>query len=239
MRQTTVFVAGATGYVGTRLTEALLGRGHCVRALVRAGSEGKVVKGCAAVRGDALDSTTYADSVGPADTFVHLVGTPHPAPWKEREFLAVDLLSLKESVAAARHTGVKHFVFVSVAQPAPVMKAHIRVRRQCERILAESGLPATTLRPWYVLGPGHWWPLLLKPLYWLSDQNAADTRGVSWAGAGDAGARVAALVAEIRPPSQAQRSPRQPGALRGKIRMAADFDTLPADVLAAMEGEGE
>lgn len=47
------------------------------------------------------------------------------------------------------------------------------------------------------------------------------------------------VVAEIRPPAQAQRSPRRPGALRGKIRMAADFDTLPADVLAAMEGEGE
>ena len=47
------------------------------------------------------------------------------------------------------------------------------------------------------------------------------------------------VVAELRPPPQSQRSPRQPGALRGKIRMAADFDTLPADVLAAMEGEGE
>ncbi len=47
------------------------------------------------------------------------------------------------------------------------------------------------------------------------------------------------VVAEIRPPRDSQRSPRRPGALRGKIRMAADFDTLPADVLAAMEGEGE
>jgi antitoxin (DNA-binding transcriptional repressor) of toxin-antitoxin stability system len=47
------------------------------------------------------------------------------------------------------------------------------------------------------------------------------------------------VVAEIRPPAPAQRSPRRPGALRGEIRKAADFDTLPADVLAAMEGEGE
>ena len=47
------------------------------------------------------------------------------------------------------------------------------------------------------------------------------------------------VVAEIRPPRDSQRSPRRPGALRGKIRMAADFDTLPADVLATMEGEGE
>ena len=28
-----------------------------------------------------------------------------------------------------------------------------------------SGLNATVLRPWYVLGPGHRWPLVLKPLY--------------------------------------------------------------------------
>ena len=47
------------------------------------------------------------------------------------------------------------------------------------------------------------------------------------------------VVAEIRPPSPTERPRRQPGALRGKIRMAPDFDTLPADLLAAMEGEEE
>jgi antitoxin (DNA-binding transcriptional repressor) of toxin-antitoxin stability system len=47
------------------------------------------------------------------------------------------------------------------------------------------------------------------------------------------------VVAEIHPPSVPQRLPRQPGALRGKIWMAPDFDTLPPDILAAMEGEGE
>ena len=45
------------------------------------------------------------------------------------------------------------------------------------------------------------------------------------------------VLAEIHPPSTFVRSRRQPGALRGKIRMAADFDALPPDVLAAMEGE--
>lgn len=47
------------------------------------------------------------------------------------------------------------------------------------------------------------------------------------------------VIAEIRPPPAAERQRRQPGALRGKIRMAPDFDTLPPDVLAAMEGGGE
>ncbi|MGH7153611.1 MAG: type II toxin-antitoxin system Phd/YefM family antitoxin [Acetobacteraceae bacterium] len=45
------------------------------------------------------------------------------------------------------------------------------------------------------------------------------------------------VIAEIHPPSPSARSRRQPGALRGRIRMAPDFDTLPADLLAAMEGE--
>jgi len=47
------------------------------------------------------------------------------------------------------------------------------------------------------------------------------------------------VVAEIRPPSRQERSPRRPGALRGKIWMAPDFDTLPADILLVMEGEAE
>jgi uncharacterized protein YbjT (DUF2867 family) len=60
---------------------------------------------------------------------------------------------------------VQHFVYVSVAQPAPVMKAYIAARMEAERALGKSRLTATVLRPWYVLGPGHHWPLMLSPLY--------------------------------------------------------------------------
>ena len=47
------------------------------------------------------------------------------------------------------------------------------------------------------------------------------------------------VLAEVRPPPQAERPRRRPGSLRGKIRMAPDFDTLPTDVLATMEGVEE
>ncbi len=43
------------------------------------------------------------------------------------------------------------------------------------------------------------------------------------------------VIAEIHPPSMARRPARQPGALKGQIRMADDFNVLPAGVLAAME----
>ena len=45
------------------------------------------------------------------------------------------------------------------------------------------------------------------------------------------------VLAEVRPPPEAGRTPRTPGALRGKIQIAPDFDVLPPGVLAAMEGE--
>ena len=44
-----------------------------------------------------------------------------------------------------------------------------------------------------------------------------------------------AVIAELHPPSPARRPARRPGALKGQIRMADDFDILPADMLAAME----
>ena len=43
------------------------------------------------------------------------------------------------------------------------------------------------------------------------------------------------VVAVIQPPPAEARPRRQPGGLRGQIRMAPDFDTLPADILAVME----
>jgi hypothetical protein len=30
-------------------------------------------------------------------------------------------------------------------------------------------MPATFVRPWYVLGPGHWWPYALMPFYWVAE----------------------------------------------------------------------
>jgi antitoxin (DNA-binding transcriptional repressor) of toxin-antitoxin stability system len=44
------------------------------------------------------------------------------------------------------------------------------------------------------------------------------------------------VIAELRAPAGAVRADRRPGALAGKIRMADDFDAMPDEVLAAMEG---
>jgi uncharacterized protein YbjT (DUF2867 family) len=165
-----IFVTGGTGYIGRRLIADLVGRGHSVRALARAGSEGRLPPGSKAVVGNALDAATFAASVHGCDTFVHLVGTPHPSPAKAAQFRSIDLPSVQQAALAAQQSGVTHFVYVSVAHPAPVMRAYIEARSEGERILRAAGLDTTILRPWYVLGPGHRWPYPLIPVYWFLER---------------------------------------------------------------------
>ena len=165
-----VFVTGGTGYMGRRLLPLLVQRGHQVKALVRPGSERKLPDGIARVIGDALMDGSYTEHVRGTDTFVHLIGVPHPSPAKAKEFRAIDLVSARVAVNAAREAGIQHFIYLSVAHPAPMMHAFIEVRSECEAMLRASGMAATFLRPWYVLGPGHRWPYVLIPFYWLFER---------------------------------------------------------------------
>jgi uncharacterized protein YbjT (DUF2867 family) len=198
-----VFITGGTGYVGRPLVRALLARGHDVHALVRPASRAKLPHGAHAIVGNALDATTFAHMVPPGATVVHLVGTPHPSPLKGRQFRAIDLPSIQATVRAARRAGARHFVYVSVAHPAPIMRAYIAVRREGEALVDASGIPATILRPWYVLGPGHRWPYLLIPFYalcrWLPPTREAAIR----LGLVSHAQMVNALVRAVESPQQA------------------------------------
>jgi nucleoside-diphosphate-sugar epimerase len=165
-----VFVTGGTGYIGSRLVSALLARGHHAKVLVRKQSQGKLPPGAGRLMGDPLRMDSYTNQISPAGTFIHLIGTPHPSPAKARQFQEIDLVSVQVATKAARDAGVRHFVYLSVAHPAPAMKAFIAVRMEGEAMIRASGIPATFVRPWYVLGPGHWWPYLLLPVYWILER---------------------------------------------------------------------
>jgi uncharacterized protein YbjT (DUF2867 family) len=112
---------------------------------------------------------SYTEKVRGSDTFVHLIGVAHPSPAKAKKFREIDLPSAQVAVQAGREAGVRHFIYLSVAQPARMMEAFIAVRSEGERMIRESAIPATFVRPWYVLGPGHRWAYLLLPFYWLCE----------------------------------------------------------------------
>jgi len=204
-KQHNVFITGGTGYLGRPLIEQLVSRGHEVRALARAGSEKKLPHGCKIVAGDALDPNSYASQIAPSDTFVQLVGVAHPSPAKAAQFRSIDFVSASGAIQAAAHSGIQHFVYLSVAHPAPVMKAYIQVRSECEQLLRESGMNATILRPWYVLGPGHRWPYLLVPAYWLLELVPSTRPGTRRLGLVTHAQMVAALVRTVEHPSSGVR----------------------------------
>jgi uncharacterized protein YbjT (DUF2867 family) len=192
-----VFVTGGTGYIGSRAIAALLRRGHRVRALTRQGSQHKLPSGCEVALGDALDASTFASQIAPADTFLQLVGTPHPGPSKVAEFERVDFVSARESVQAAAAAGSGHFIYLSVAHPVGVMRAYQDVRIRGEALIRDAGLRATMLRPWYVLGPGHWWPIAFLPFYGVAALVPSMRENARRAGLVTIGQMVRTIVAAV------------------------------------------
>lgn len=195
-----VFVTGGTGYIGRPLIEALVARGLEVHALARPGSARKIPAGARPVLGDALDSASFRDAIPAGATLIHLVGTSHPNPSKAAEFRRVDLGSIRAATEAAVAAGAGHLVYLSVAHPAPVMRAYIAAREEGEALVRATGIPATILRPWYVLGPGHRWPYLLAPAYAVLRAIPATREGARRLGLVTLARMVAALVQAVEQP---------------------------------------
>ena len=196
-----IFITGGTGYLGRHLIPEPLRRGHQVRALARPGSEKKLAAGCEAAVGDALRAETFASRIAPADTFIQLVGVAHPGPAKAKQFREIDLVSAKAGIAAAKEAGIRHFIYVSVAQPAPMMKAYQAVRAEAEAALRATGMNATVLRPWYILGPGHRWPYLILPGYWIGELLPATREGARRLGLVTLRQMITALVRAVEHPA--------------------------------------
>lgn len=140
-----------------------------MKVVARPGSAKKTPANISIVSADPLEENSYTDSVRGSDTFIHLIGVPHPSPAKAAQFRAIDLPSIQVAVKAARDAGVRHFIYLSVAQPASIMQTFIAVRAEGETLVRASGMKATFVRPWYVLGRGHWWPYALVPFYWVAE----------------------------------------------------------------------
>ncbi|HET7006307.1 MAG TPA: NAD-dependent epimerase/dehydratase family protein [Candidatus Binatia bacterium] len=201
-----ILVTGGTGYIGQHLIPLLSARGHRVRVLSREQSLGRVPNGAKGVAGDALDADSVASAMQPNDTVIHLVGTPHPTPSKVDQFEKVDLISIRSTVTAARKVGIAHLIYVSVAQPAPTMQSYLWVRLLGETMIREAGLTASIVRPWYVLGPGHWWPKVIRPLYKLAELIPALHPTVERLGLLNIEQMVNAMAyATENPPAQGQR----------------------------------
>ena len=137
-----ILVTGGTGTLGRLVTPLLLDAGCRVRVLSRRGHESG--DGIEFVTGDLATGDGIEAAVDGVETIVHCAGSTKGDEDKTRNL-----------VRAASRAGSPHLVYISVvgADRVPVvsgvdraMFGYFAAKRASERVVADSGLPWTTLR---------------------------------------------------------------------------------------------
>jgi len=144
-------IVGATGYVGSLLTKALVAEGRAVRALsrhpARVGRKGLVES----VRGDVLADEGLDAALDGCDVAYYLV---HSMEAGTTSFEERDRQSAENFALACRRAGLERVVYLGGIQPTGPASPHMRSRLEVERILMERVAGATGLRASIVIGAG-------------------------------------------------------------------------------------
>jgi uncharacterized protein YbjT (DUF2867 family) len=143
-----VLVAGASGFVGRRLGPALVEAGHEVRAMTR--HPDRYDGAGTAVRGDVSDPDTLPQALSGCTAAYYLVHS-----LDRPDFEQDDAAGAKAFGAAAAEAGLERIVYLGgLGDDADTLSAHLRSRREVERILGGGGVPTTTLRAGIIVGAG-------------------------------------------------------------------------------------
>jgi len=143
-----VLVAGASGYVGSHLVPALLGRGHAVRCLVRRTAPEH--RGVEVARGDVLDAATLPPALEGIEAAYYLV---HSLEAK-RDFEEKERAGARNFAEAARAAGVRRIVYLGGLGGDEELSPHLASRQETGRVLAGAGVPVVELRASVILGAG-------------------------------------------------------------------------------------
>jgi len=110
---TRILVTGATGFVGSHLTELLIADGHTVRLLVRDPRRLKWFKPDPfdIIIGDVTNESAIAEAVKDVDIVIHCAGVTKTA--HTDEFFRVNETATRSLARACENAGVKRFVLCS------------------------------------------------------------------------------------------------------------------------------
>ncbi len=150
-----VLAVGGSGFIGRRLCERLVAAGHEVTALSREPDRPALPTEVATVRGDVTDYDSIADAFAGVDAAVNLVALSpllEPPGGNDRHD-EVHRGGTEHCLRAAEAAGVKRFVQLSALGADPAGPTHyLRAKGRAERLVRESSLAWTILRPSVVFG---------------------------------------------------------------------------------------
>lgn len=149
-------ITGATGFIGTVITQQLLAAGHAVRALARSSDGRRALEalGAEVVDGVLADEQALARLTADADAVVHCAGAVRGADYPDFEAVNVD--GTANLLRALPDRGVPLVVLSSLAAREPQLSHYARSKRAMEALLAQPDAPEAwlALRPPPVYGPG-------------------------------------------------------------------------------------
>jgi len=150
----TIFVAGATGFVGSHIAKKLIAGGHKVIGLVHCRSE-VGPKGIEMEKreGSLLDLESLRRAARGANVLINAVGIIKEV--KGKTFDGIHRQGVENLIAAARENGVQRFILISaLGTGTGIDTAYFRTKEAGEKALAGSGLDWTIFRPAMIFGPG-------------------------------------------------------------------------------------
>ena len=145
-------IAGATGYVGSRLARRLTSEGRPVRALARRPERLEAMEGLEPVRGDLSTGAGLEEALAGCATAYYLVHSMEPSD--DRDFAGRDRRYAESFGAAAAEAGVERIVYLGGIAPTGTVSTHLGSRIEVEEILLAAVPGSTALRASIVIGAG-------------------------------------------------------------------------------------
>lgn len=149
-----IFVAGATGYIGSHVVNQLVNDGYQVRALVRKGSEKKIKnKGIEIAYGDIGDFSSLHSVLEGCDAIIYLIGIIREFPAKGITFELAHVAGVRHLFERAKVAGVKRWIHISAnGVKADTPNGYIRTKYRAEEYIKAQDINYTILRPSVVFG---------------------------------------------------------------------------------------
>jgi uncharacterized protein YbjT (DUF2867 family) len=143
-----VLVAGASGFVGRRLCVVLAEAGHDVAAMTR--NPARYHGAGTPVRGDVQDPATLAAALTGCQAAYYLVHSLQDADFEDKD--AAGATAFGE---AAGRAGLQRIIYLgALGEEADNLSAHLRSRREVEKLLGAGGVPVTVIRAGIIIGHG-------------------------------------------------------------------------------------